>query len=196
MKRFLVFLVLFVFVVGCRSIEVIVKDDPFKKATTVTADMWHKVMDSRIDNQRMLYEKDIKNGRVSIPTVSFQFYSIVHPFWGYNGEDLKKDVILLCDNTSFKANIADYRKLLQENVSGSGSTNSSGHYSASVSTVHTSTMTGKLFLMPDVQKAILNCKEYMVRFYVGSNPLTLKATPDQLEALKKFIAADATSIKK
>jgi len=196
MKRILAFIFLVVFLAGCRSFDVIIKDDPFKKATTVTADMWHKVIDSKIDNQRMLYEKNINNGKVSIPTVSFQFYAIIHPVWGYNGEDLEKQVIILCNNNNFKVNIAEYRKLDQRNVHGSGNTDAVGNYSASVNTLYTSTITGKFLLMPDVQNAILNCKEYMIRFYFGNTPLTLKATSEQLVAVKKFISTNASSIKK
>jgi hypothetical protein len=187
---------MFVFVVGCRSFDVVVKDDPFKGSTVVSADMWHTVTDSRLDNQRMLYEKEIKNGKVSIPTVSFQFFGIVNAFLGYNGEDIGKEVYILCDKNSYKVKINDYRKLVQENVRGQGSTNASGQYSASVKTIHTSTMTGKISLMPDVQNAILNCNEYMMRFYVGDNPLTLKATSAQLKALKKFIATNTPDAEK
>jgi hypothetical protein len=194
MKRLALFLLLVFFLVGCKGMNIMVKDDPFKKSTVVTADIWHKVMDSKIDNQRVLYEKEIKNGQVTVPAVSFQFYAIIHPWWGYNGEDLGKEVYLSCDDKSFKVNLLDYRNLKQENVSGHGSTNAAGQYSASVSTTHTATMTGKIMLTPDIQKAIKGCNNFMYRFYVGSNTLTLQATSQQLEVVKKFLEVNASNI--
>lgn len=182
---------------GCRSFEVVVKDDPFKGTSVITADMWHTVTDFRVfDNQRVLYEKEIKNGRVGTPTAFFLFNAIVIPMWGYNGEDLEQSAYIVCDNNKFKTNIIGYKKEIRTNVSGSGNTDASGNYHASVSTSRTSVITGKIALTPDIQNAISKCSKYMIRFYLtgGTNsPVTLEATPAQLDAVKKFIAANASN---
>jgi hypothetical protein len=180
-----------------RSFEVVVKDDPFKGTSVITADMWHKVTDNRVfDNQRVLYEKEIKGGRISTPTAFFLFQAFIAPMWGYNGENLEQTVYIVCDNKNFKTNIIGYKKEDRTDVRGSGSTDASGNYSAHVSTMRTATITGKIVLTPDIQQAISKCSNYMIRFYVtgGSNtPITLLATEPQLEAVKKFIAANASN---
>jgi hypothetical protein len=201
MKKFIVLSIaaVFVFLTACRSFDVVVKKDDFKGTTVVTADMWHKVTDSKIfDNQRFAYEKEIKNGKTSIPTAFFLFQALIFPMWGYNGEDFDKTVYIVCDEKNFKVKMDDYNKVERTDVSGSGSTNAAGQYSASVSTYRRSTITGKFSLTPDIQQAISKCSKYMIRFYVVGNntPVTLVATEPQLEAVKKFIAANASNIVK
>ncbi len=196
MKRFFLCSVMFVFVVGCRSFDVVVKDDPFKGSTVVTADMWHEVVEGNIDNRRVLYEKEIKNGKVLEPTATFNFFLLLIPIYGTLCEPLGKDAYILCDNKSFKVNINDNKRAQQSGIAGSGNTNASGNYNASVSSYHTCILSGKITLKPDAQKAILECKTYMLRFYMGSNIVTLKATNAQLTAVKKFLATDATNIQK
>ncbi len=196
MKRFIVFSILFLFLLGCRTFDVVVKDDNYKKATIVSADMWHKVIDSRIDNQRVLYEKEIKNGKVSIPSVTFIFSATLNPVWGYNGEDILKDVILLCDNKSINVKLMDYKKVIQNTSIGAQSYDTTGKPIGATNIVSSGMLSGKVFLTADIQKAIMKCQSYSMRFYVGSNPLTLQATPEQLAAVKKFLQVDATNINK
>ncbi|MBN2159511.1 MAG: hypothetical protein JW807_08955 [Spirochaetes bacterium] len=198
MKRILIFVMLCAFIVGCRTFDVVVKKDPFKGSTVVSADMWHKVTDSRIfDNQRFAYEKEIRNGKTLIPTAFFLFQAYIVPLWGYNGEDLEKNIFLVCDSKNFKVRMSEYNKVERTDVSGGGRTDSSGNYRSSVSTTRVCTITGKFQLTPEIQQAISKCSKYMIRFYlVGvNNPITLEATPAQLEAVKKFIATNASNIK-
>ncbi len=200
MKHFFAFLFMVLFLVGCAS-GIVVKEDPFKGTVNVSADMWHKVADHNtmvFDNQRFLYEKEIKNGKVSNPTAYFLFNLFVIPLYGYSGEDFEKTAYIVCDNKNFKANIIDYKNVERASVHGSGSTDAGGSYSAKVGTTHQCTVTGKIVLTPDMLQAISNCSDYMIRFYlVGSNiPVTVKATSGQLNAVKKFISVNASNIEK
>ncbi len=200
MKYFFSFLLAALFFIGCSSFKVEVKEDPFKGTKFVTVDMWHKVIDQKslvFDNQRFLYEKEIKNGKVLNPTAYFLFNLLVISLWGYNGEDFEKTAYILCDNNKFKANIIDYSKVERTNVSGKAKTNInwvSGETSAKseIGTSHVCTVSGKIVLTPDIQKAISNCSTYMIRFYLAKNnvPVTLQATNSQLDAVKRFISVD------
>jgi hypothetical protein len=173
--------------VGCGSFKVVVKDDPFKGATVVTADMWHKVLDSSMDNRRVLYTKEIKNGRVMDPTVSFEFFCVISSFTGYNGESLSPNAVILCDSRSFNVGLYNVKTNKQNNIY-------INNYSAG--TYQSATLMADLKLSPEIQKAILNCQKYQIRFYHGSTPLTLGTTGSQLDAVKKFLAADASNINK
>lgn len=187
MKKLVSAVALVMVLTGCGSFKVVVNNDPFKQSTVVTVDMWHKVVDSRMDNRRVLYTKEIKNGRVLDPTVSFEFFCVINSFYGYNGEDLKPEATVLCDNKNFNVNLFNVKNNKQSNIYVS-------NYSAG--TYHSSTLLADMKLTLDVQRAIMNCESYMIRFYAGNTPITLKATGSQLDAVKKFLAADATNTRK
>jgi hypothetical protein len=192
MKHLFAFLFMALFLFSCRTFEVVIKDDKYKKATIVSVDMWHKVIDSRIDNQRVIYEKEINNGKVSIPTASFFFSATINPVWGYNGEDIEKEAIMLCDDKNINVKFMDYKRTNESTVIGSQSYDTRGNPIGAANRVNSSLMSGKIFLTPDIQKAIKNCKSYSMRFYVGHNPLTLQASPEQLAAVKKFLDVNAS----
>ncbi len=203
MTRIFAFLLVVSFLVGCSSFEVAVNDDPFKGTTFVSADMWHKVIDQNkmvFDNQRFLYEKEIKKGKVSNPTAYFLFKLAVVSILGYNGEDFEKTAYIVCDNKNFKANIIDYNKVERTNVSGEAKStinwvNRTTSAESEIGTSHICTVTGKIVLTPDIQQAIANCSVYMIRFYLAKNnvPVTLQATDSQLDAVKRFISVDASN---
>ena len=182
MKRFVVFIIIGLLAAGCRSFDVIVKDDPFKGSTIVTADMWHKVTDAKIDNRRALYKKEIVRGKVSNPTVSFEFGAQIIPIIGYQGAPLGNDVYILCDAKNFMVKLIDNNKVMQTQI-GSGQ-------SINVQMTNICTLTGRITLTPDIQKAIQNRQNYQISFNIGNDNLTLKATPAQLDAVKKFIATN------
>jgi hypothetical protein len=194
-KQFCCILIIFVLLTGC-GFKVVVKDDPFKRASVVTADMWHKVIDSKIDNRRVLYQKEIKNGKASLTIVGFEFQALIMNGFGhnYNGENLGNEVYILCDDKSFKLNLVDGNKVQQTHVSSSQSTGVTGKTSTQVGSSSSCILTGKITLTPEVQNAIQKCDNYMIRFYTGNNTLTLKATPSQLETVKNFLATDRTNM--
>ena len=158
--------------------------------------MWHKVTDSKIDNRRVLYQKEIMNGKVMSTTVAFEFFAVIASGYGYNysGETLGDDVYVMCDNNSYKISIVDANKTKQTQVFSSQSTDASGKTSTQVGSANSCTLTGKITLTPEVQNAIQECENYMIRFYIGNNTLTLKATPSQLETVKKFLSNDGTTM--
>jgi hypothetical protein len=198
MKRFLVFLSLAFFVVGCRSFPVVIKDDPFTKGLSVTADMWHDVSDGNITNMRAYYTKNIKNGVSSIPELKLEFQGYFGAS-GYIGEKLENNVDISAGDKSFNLKFIDttYKEMRQIHSSSSSSADSSGfRSSSSMGEWHYCILTGTIKLTPDIQKAILNGDKYLIRVYAGKTPTTLVASSKQLDAVKKFMAADAASIKK
>jgi hypothetical protein len=194
-KQFCSISIIFLLLTGC-GFKVVVKDDPFKQVSVVTADMWHKVIDSKIDNRRVLYQKEIKNGKVTTTTVGFEFFAVITNWMGYNynGETLGNDVYVMCDNKSYKLTIVDANKVQQTHVTSNQSTDASGKTSTHVGSANSCMLTGKITLTPEVQNAIQECENYMIRFYIGNNTLTLKATPSQLETVKKFLSNNGTTM--
>jgi hypothetical protein len=188
MNRFLTCFVIAFLAVGCRTFDVVVKDDPFKGTTVVTADMWHTVTDARIDNRRVLYQKEIVKGKVLNPTASFEFGAQIIPIIGYQGAPLGNEVYILCDTKNFIVKLLDNNTITQTMLGSHHRTDAQGQASTKVQTTTMCALTGRITLTPDIQKAIQNCQSYQIRFTTGNDNLTLKATPAQLEAVKKFIA--------
>lgn len=175
---------------GCASFPVVIKRDPFKKgADVITADMWHSVVDSRIDNTRVVYEKTINNGIVSDPSVTFEFVARVDPYYyDYHGENFKSEAYVLADDAQFTVPLVS-----SENVKLGMEM---GHAFFSDVVINTDTrrmLIAKIRLTPEIQQAIEKSKIYMIRFYLGDIPLTLQATTEQLEAVKKFIRSGEES---
>jgi hypothetical protein len=197
MKKLVSIILPFVVMTGCISFPVVVKRDPFRGETVVTADMWHTVIDSRIDNIRVLYQKHIKNGVVSEPVVTFWFVATVDPYYyNYNGESLGTEAYVVADDTSFKVNLTENKNLGEKRSSVMytypypyGGPYFYFYYNPSViiRTENRRILIAKIQLTPEIQSAILGATHYMIRFYVGDNPLTLEATPRELASVKKFL---------
>ncbi len=195
MKKLITIVLPFLILTGCISFPVVVNRDPFKGETVVTADMWHTVIDSRIDNIRVLYQKHIKNGVVSDPVVTFVFVATVDPYYyNYNGESLNPEAYIVADNTSFKVNLIENKNLGEKRSSVMYTYPFVGPYfyfyynpSIIIRTQNRRILIAKIRLTPEIQSAILGATHYMIRFYVGDNPLTLEATPKQLASVKKFL---------
>jgi len=219
-RKFLTIVIPFLLLTACVSFPVVVDRDQFKGETIVTADMWHTVVDSGIDNLRALYRKEIKNGAASDPTVTFVFVAVIDPYYyNYNDESLKPEAYVVVDDTTFKVNLIETKKLAQRRESVTydyitvaprfyyyqrypyyhypyyGYSYYPYYYPYSPSVVirpeSRRILTAKLRLTPEIQSAIVNATKYMIRFYVGDNPLTLEATPKQLASVKKFLLAGA-----
>lgn len=188
MKSLLWIPIVSLFFAGC-GFKVVVSNDPFKKATVVTADMWHKVIDSKIDNQRVIYQKEIVNGKISKPTVSFEFSAAIGDMVGYHyhGEPLGNDVYVLCDANNFKVKLLDNNIITSTHFGRQENTDSKGNVNTVVNIGHSGYLSGKIILTQDIQQAILNCANYQIRFTVGNNYITLNATSSQLKAVKEFL---------
>src|SRR5512136_1135927 len=79
---------------GCESgYSVIVKDDPYKQSVLIKVDMRHNVVEGRLENETMAYEREIKNGKGSPVTVFFWFYASSY----FSGRELEDKIYLLID---------------------------------------------------------------------------------------------------
>jgi hypothetical protein len=194
-KKLITIVLPFLVLTGCISFPVVVNRDPFKGETVVTADMWHTVIDSRIDNIRVLYQKHIKNGVVSDPVATLVFVATVDPYYyNYNGESLNPEAYIVADNTSFKVNLIENKNLGEKRSSIIYNYPLIGPYfyfyynpSIIIRTENRRILIAKLRLTAEIQSAILGATHYMIRFYIGDSPLTLEATPKQLASVKKFL---------
>ncbi len=187
MKRIFCAGLLGLFAVSCSSFKVVVKEDAFKKTTIVTADMWHKVTEGYLDNMRAIYTKEIKNGIESEPELRLEFQCLIHAFTGCRGDKIDQEGYILVDEKSFKLNLTNLSANITTTVSGSGSTDASGKYSASATTHTWGHQYASLKIAPDIQKALLDANSYKIRVYNGKDATTLTATSSQLEAVKKFL---------
>ncbi len=110
MKKYLILLFSDLFFVGCVSFTVTWENDTFNGAEVVTADMWHTVVDSSIDNRRVLYRKEIVRGVVSDPVVSFNFVAYPDSDYHYHGESINPEAYILADKKSFPVRVYNIEK--------------------------------------------------------------------------------------
>jgi hypothetical protein len=196
MKIYAALIIPFLFSAGCATFPVEIKEDLFRGVTTVRADMWHTVLDSRVDNTRVLYEKTIESGRVADPIVSFEFVAMLDPYYyNYHGEPLRPDAYVLVNKKSYTVGLFDIYKSLYDipMVSGGFLWGFPFPYQGAIIVGHSTryVLKAKMRLTPDIQQAILAADSYQVRLYTGDEPITLEATPKQLEAVKKFLMTGA-----
>lgn len=201
MKKITLFIIAHFMFAGCASFPVVVTDDPFKGGSVITADMWHSVLDRGIDNTRVLYLKTITVGSVSDPTVKFEFVASDNSYYGdYHGEKIEPDAFILADSISFPVKIIDSfrdsRKVPVVSSFGFFYPFHRFHYfplyhGVIIGSGSQYTLTAKIRLSPDICRAILSANKYMIRFYTGDTPLTLRATPRQLDSVKRFLLKGA-----
>lgn len=189
MKRFFALFIIALVIAGCRSFTVVIKDDQFKGARVVTLDIYHKVIESYFNNTRIIYSKDIKEGKISDPEMAMDFWASTAYGYNYHGDDLSEKAQLLIDGTVFQVKLYDRKnvKATHFDLSRSYGGMSSG---IAISSSYTSTLSAKLRLTPDIQQALARATEYKIRIYAGDTIVTMKAESSQLEAVKLFIAAD------
>jgi hypothetical protein len=194
MKQLFIIMIPLLVLNGCAQFPVTVDKDPFKGVTQVTADMWHTVIDSDIDNRRVLYNKEIVNGVVSDPVVSFVFVAEIDPYYHtYNGEGLKPEAYILADDKSYKVNLFERKNRKGKTTSimyGYGYYWYMPYYGRVIvnSSVRRRILAAKAHLNTEIQSAIFGSHKYMIRFYVGDSALTLEATSKQHESVKKFLS--------
>ncbi|MBP7737622.1 MAG: hypothetical protein KA369_16695 [Spirochaetes bacterium] len=181
---------------GCASFSVVAQNDPYKGVTDVTVDMWHTVVDSRIDNVRALYHKQISGDRVSDPTVTFVFVAAVDPYYyNYQGESLSREAYLMVDSERFPVTLVDSTNVPMKRNSAVYDYYFYGYshffyYPGVIIWKETNSrvLTAKIRLASEIRKALAGASSYTMRFYCGDMPITLEATQQQLDALKKFLA--------
>jgi hypothetical protein len=187
---------------GCAGFPVIAQNDPFKGVTDVTVDMWHTVVDSRIDNVRALYHKQIAGDKASDPVATFVFVAAVDPYYySYQGESLSREAYLMVNSERFPVTLTDSTNVAMKRNSAVYDYYFYGYshffyYPGVIIWKETNNrvLTAKIRLSPEIQKALAVASSYTMRFYLGDMPVTLEATQQQLEALKKFLAYEKQAV--
>jgi hypothetical protein len=181
-KKILFFFFIAAFLFGCRSFNVLVTDDPYKKTTVVKVEMWHNVIEGYLDNQSMIYEREIKDGKKLPVTVLFKFYASSY----FNVKEMEDTIYLLIDDKSFSLPVTDKKVDTKIKTKMKGAT-SGNVWSGSAHTTESRYIYGKFQLAPEIENLILNCNNYSIRVYMDTETTTLKATDSQLKAVKQFL---------
>ena len=170
-----------IFILGCGGFKVLVMDDPFKKTTIVKVNMWHKVVEGYLDNRLIVYEREINQGKKSLTNVSFTFYATSR----FDGKKMEDKIYLLIDGKSFTLPINDIKDDTKTET---------GMHGVGGPVIHARTYNisqryiyGKFQLTPEIEQAILNCKDYSMRVYMDTETTTLRATDNQLDSVKEFL---------
>ena len=185
MKKILFIFIIFMFV-GC-GFKVLVKDDPFKKSTVVSVDMWHEVIEGNLDNVAAKYYREIQGNRKTNAVVNFHFKlgammgMVANPYSNHKNVGLDKYAYILIDGESYKLGIRNLKTDRNLTIYGNNRSLYAGTYND---------LYGTLQLNRKIEDKIINSKSVMYRFSAGGDATTLKATSGQLEALKNFLSAN------
>jgi hypothetical protein len=189
MLKFTMLLLSLCLAIGCRSFNVVVENDAFKGVVVVKADMWHKVIEGKLDNLQALYQKEINNGKITDAFIMLQFRAIQHPMLGYNGEDLEKSAYLLIDAKSYKIDMKDMSTSRNTYLHGNIGPNYAGTSSVTINATPTVALIAKVPLSEQMLADMANAQSLKIRVYTGINPCTLEATSSQLKAVKIFASS-------
>jgi hypothetical protein len=168
--------------IGCSAGSVQVKKNPFSQSVEITYDRWHKVLEGALDNRRVLYEREIVNGKRGPVKVTMEFapgFSF-DPTSGFMRLD--GTVQIATDGKSFKLPIQSLDVLKEVMPGADGKTIDTGRYF---------NQKAHLVFTPEVEKAILNCKSYMILVTAGGQKTVMQASSSELSNLKKFLTAEA-----
>jgi hypothetical protein len=171
------------------SEKVEVKNDQFTKAKVVTLDTWHKVKEGQLDNTRILYEKEIANGKPATPVAKFEFRIVVDPMHSYGGEDLDPIAYVLIDDASFKITLVDRKKTIQDQV-GSNLMEVEGKFPSNIKTIHTAFLRCNIVFTPEMIAKIATAEKLKIRVSTNGNATVMEATKKQLKLVKEFFAAN------
>jgi hypothetical protein len=182
-KRIFMLLMSIAFLFGCGSgFNVLVKYDPYKKATMVKVEMSHKVVEGYLHNYPMIYDREIKDGNKLPVTVFFKFYVSSY----FDGKEMEDKIYILIDDKSFSLPVIDKKDETQLQTKVKGTT--TGYvWSGKAHTTESRYIYGKFQLTPEIEKFILSCNNYSIRVYMNTETTTLKATDSQLKAIKQFL---------
>jgi uncharacterized protein YcfL len=170
---------------GCESgYNVIVKDDPYKQSILIKLETRHKVMEGNLENETMTYEREIKTGKKSPVTIFFRFYA--GPY--LNGKEMEDRIYLLIDGHLFTLPITNKKTETQIENEYAGS-NRRYYFNNPAFIRESRYLTGKFELNPEIEQALSNSRDFSLRVYMDSESTTLKATENQLVAVKRFLAA-------
>jgi len=171
------------------SEKVEVKNDQFTKAKVVTLDTWHKVKEGQLDNTRILYEKEIANGKSTTPVAKFEFRIVVDPLRSYGGEDLDPIAYVLIDDASFKITLDGRQKTIQDQVQGGGMTFGS-NYRSTIQTIQTAFLRCNILFTPEMIVKIATAENLKIRVSTNNNATIMEATKKQLKLVKEFFATN------
>jgi len=196
MKKVLVIAIALGLLVGCsRSYQIKVESDKFKGSDLLVLEMWHTVVDGDLDNTSLVYKREVKKGKF-LPTIAdFTFQSGRMSFGGDQGGDLEKKAYIMAGDKKFEMALSNTKSKENVDLYASGNSyGSSDSYNVNVHAQNWKVLKCTLALTPEIENAIVNCDNYMLRFYYGGRATTLQATPDQLVKLKELLNLKLTDL--
>ena len=129
MKKVITIVCVLTLFIGCGSGSVQVKKSPFSQSVEVSYDRWHKVLEGSFDNRRVLYEREIKDGKRGPVKVMLEFSPMLFSFDPTSGYSRLDGVVQIAtDGKSFKVKIQSLDVLKEVMPAGNGKTVDTGRY--------------------------------------------------------------------
>lgn len=185
MKHLLFPAMLVMFIAGCASYNVDVKDNPFTKVKEVELKMWHQVVSGNLDNIEAIYLCEIKDGKRNPSKVKFHFQlgammgAWANPQARYRNVNIDQVAHILVDDASYELKVFEIQTDKWHTIIGHKGYVSGGTYNE---------MYCSVVLSPAIEKQIQNASKVMYRFSAGGEATVLQAKPDQLKKMKEFFS--------
>jgi hypothetical protein len=146
--------------------------------------MRHRAVEGGLENETIIYEREIKDGKPLPVTAFFRFYAPS----SFNGREMEEKVYLRIDGQYFTLPVFN-KKTETETESNYPAGGRHYYWPGPVYTKESRYITGKFQLTPDAEEALGKAEAYAFRVYMDGENTTFKATEDQLRALKRLLAA-------
>ncbi len=179
--------------ISCSMGKIVVKDDDFTKAKTMTMYLkpgisdWSGAMLMLWENE---FYREVKNGKSIPTTVSFTIFgaSLV--------ENFTKTAMVKINNQVFNiaSVITETEKKRRTDVE--VSTDATGNTTGKAHTREHKEFKLKLTLTPQIEKAMAAASAITLRMNAGNKPVTIVYSPKEVESLKAFMTLDPNKAQK
>ncbi|MBP7737800.1 MAG: hypothetical protein KA369_17590 [Spirochaetes bacterium] len=190
MKKCIYLLMVFTLIaatISCSTGKIVVKDDDFTKAKTMTMYLkpgisdWSGAVLMMWENE---FYREVKNGRSTPTTVAIKMIGATLV------ENFTNAAMVKVNDKVFNINGVITETEKKRNTDIDVSTDATGKTTGKTSTREHKEFNLKLTLNPQIEKAMATASAITLRLNAGNKPVTIVYSPKEVESLKAFMTLD------
>jgi len=197
MKKIIILLIMISLTASCLGLgKIKIKDDEFNDSQVVSLSFKHASMEKighifkRNISVYAHYVRNIKKNKSAPSSIKVSFNV------DNNVSNLVKRSEVKVGTKKYRVRVIEVSNQIQQQTNFTGNTtysnNSSNKGVDAKTTISGQTSTwkainGRIKLSKNIEKAILECDKFYIRFYLGSDSLTLKIYGEELKKIKEFL---------
>jgi hypothetical protein len=177
MKKYFALIILIFIINNCGGSKIIITEDKYMKIKTATLEIKHKVIEGKLQNGVVRYEKEIPRNLNKPVSVFFVFFS--NPDSSFFVETALDDTAyVIINDKKYKVPVTEISS--QNNIS------SGGFMVISVSR-NWFVLTGKVKLTKEIETELLKSDKLIYRFTTSNKPSIVEVKPAELQKVKELI---------